>query len=136
VGKHTPGPWEKDHLGTRGHVKAIINDDERATPTVCKYGRDYCAMTIKDEEIEANGHLMAAAPDMLQALKAVQAAITKHAEETGDVIWINPPYQAAAVHESAWERLETVIAKAEGRECIETFDCANGAHADCCPAKQ
>ena len=74
MSKRTPGNWIRDYGASSGHVKAIILDGKRETPTVCKYGRGYCADSIPEEEMKANGHLMAAAPDMLDALKGfVQA---------------------------------------------------------------
>lgn len=106
---HTPGPWHHD-LGSWVYSKVPTQMSD--FDTAHYYGGSLVCESVGN----ADATLIAAAPDMLQALKAVQAAITKHAENTGDVIWIEPPYQIAGVHESAWERLDVVIAKAEGRE--------------------
>jgi len=62
---------------------------------------------------EANARLIAAAPELLNACKAVLAAL-ENADLQGAVLWIEPPYQAPAVHESAQERLQAVIEKATG----------------------
>lgn len=57
--------------------------------------------------------LVKAAPKLLETCKAVLHAI-ESADLDGCVLWILPPYQADAVHESVNERLEAVIAEAEG----------------------
>jgi hypothetical protein len=128
---HTPGPWKKDGAGTSGHVKAIINDGKRATPTVCKYDRDNsgCAVSITDEEIQANGYLLAASPDLLKACKDVLAALEKSTQETGEILWLD--HVLPSVHESAMERLQNVIDDAEGKsetcfDCSEKFDVSTG----------
>ena len=69
MSKRTPGKWVKDFQGTKGHIKALVYSGERETPSVCKYHRGFCADSITEEEMQANGHLLAAAPDMLEALK-------------------------------------------------------------------
>jgi hypothetical protein len=71
MAKHTAGPWVKDYGGTTGHIKAIVDVDGKKTPTVCKYdlGTHGCAPTLSGQEIEANGNLLAAAPEMLAALR-------------------------------------------------------------------
>ena len=69
---HTPGPWVIDYEGTFGHIKAFVGDK---TPTVCKYGTDYrgerhSALVIEHQD-DANARLIAAAPDLLQALEGL-----------------------------------------------------------------
>lgn len=71
--KHTPGPWEKDYGATLHHIKAT--NDKRGTPTVCKYNDSFksggpliVADSLIDEEREANGLIIAAAPEMLEML--------------------------------------------------------------------
>ncbi len=49
----------------------------------------------------------------LTACKAALQAIEKHHLATGEILWLEPPYTAAAVHESVHERLTHVIAEAE-----------------------
>lgn len=71
---HTKGPWLRDsttvyalmHAGWRKGVEQFKN---RFFCGV--YGVRECG----DEELEANARLMAAAPDMLEALQAAQAAL-------------------------------------------------------------
>ena len=71
--KHTSGPWVKDYRGTINHIKAIINEEK--TPTLCRYNDEFknggsplVANSLTEEEREANGLLIAAAPEMLEAL--------------------------------------------------------------------
>ena len=69
---HTPGPWVKDYNGSVGHIKSLweghgfINEKYRKTPTVARY--DVLSITISKEEQEANARLIAAAPELLEAL--------------------------------------------------------------------
>jgi hypothetical protein len=67
--------------------------------------------TAKPPQAFVNAKLIAAAPDLLEACKAVAETI----KDLGP-LWIKPPFQAEAVHESAYERLIGVIEKAEGTE--------------------
>lgn len=86
---HTPGPWDWLARGANaggGHHLYIID----AT------NRKIAALWGKAEEKEANAQLVAAAPDMLAALKVV-------AEN-----WCND-------FTDEWPVIEAAIAKAEGR---------------------
>jgi len=56
--------------------------------------------------------LSARRDELLAACKAVLDALER-ADLCGAVLWIEPPYQAVAVHESAQERLRAVIANGE-----------------------
>ena len=71
--KHTSGPWEKDYGSTEGHIKSIGIPEYNYTPTVCRYKNLYKGdLTVADslsiEEQEANGRLIALAPEMLEIL--------------------------------------------------------------------
>ena len=46
--------------------------------------------------------------ELEQACEAVKHAL-QHNDLKGNVIWILPPHQAAAVHETAWQRLDSVL---------------------------
>lgn len=55
--KHTPGPWKDD-----GHMNVIVETDgTSATQICCVYGRNGIA----------NACLIAAAPELLEALEAI-----------------------------------------------------------------
>lgn len=74
-------------------------------------GKVIANIHLEDAVDLANARLIAAAPELLETCKAVLDAI-EQADLNGTVLWINPPYQAAAVHESASQRLMNVIADA------------------------
>ena len=69
--KHTPGPWVKDFHGSRGHIKSVAPHPKGFTPTVCRY--DTCAKSLTPDEIEANGELLAAAPELAECLRDIIA---------------------------------------------------------------
>ena len=63
----TPGPWKKDYGNTKGHIKSIAPNDKGWTPTVCKYSEfSHLPIDMPFNEVEANGYLIAAAPEMLE----------------------------------------------------------------------
>lgn len=85
---HTPAPW---HLGTGGGIEIFAADDGQV-------------MSMKRPSVEliANAMLICAAPELLEASKALLAVLTKRvAEAPGSVV-------------AARERLATAIKKAEG----------------------
>ncbi len=89
--KHTPGPW-------------VVMPDARHAPRICVDGdKDWpIVVTISghnDAGIRANEHLIAAAPEMIEALKAINDA----------PIWANAAL--IGVH----NKIKAAIAKAEGR---------------------
>ncbi len=84
--KFTPGPWVKDYNGTIGHIKSTGVPERNATPTVARYdafaelytnGRDWPSLPKAEEQ--ANARLIAAAPDLYEALEAV-LGVMKHQE--------------------------------------------------------
>jgi hypothetical protein len=95
--KHTPGPWAWVYDGSSDYSIGEAEDPQaKAVAGVYAWGRDY-------DTAEANCALIAAAPDLLAALKELVAHSSCRA---GDV----PMWQAA----------EAAIAKAEGRDAKET----------------
>ena len=106
---HTPGPWVKDYGATLGHIKTTSPTVADGTPTVARYdiGRQFPDVTfaISIEEQEANGHLIAAAPDLLAALKDLLAAC--------DFDAMGQPFEEGEC--PACDRARAVIAKAEGK---------------------
>ena len=61
---HTPGPW-KQRTGPEG-TREIVGG-RHGLEFVCQYGHE----STSDEIVEADGALIAAAPDLLAALKAL-----------------------------------------------------------------
>lgn len=73
--KHTPGPWELDSAKDGDSRYQIINgqlpkgiNGDFGYPVADTMNRHHC---IAPEEDEANGQLLAAAPEMLEALEAI-----------------------------------------------------------------
>lgn len=111
--KHTPGPWfvvdhSKDEQcmyieSAKDGVASVFTD----TPT-------------RPEEIAANARLVAAAPELLEALKhTLRAFQTLYAEAFAvkrDVIRI-VDIANTVISSQAEINPEKIIAKAEGREC-------------------
>lgn len=98
MSKPTPGPWrivnDYEIFGVTGEIGVINHSSLNA-------------------QAFADARLIAAAPQLLEACKAVLDLLDRLAGD-GAVQWLRPPYCAAGVHESASERLEAVIAQAEG----------------------
>lgn len=112
--KHTPGPWIVDGSYTYDLVVGVGRDDDRllACPGsggAMSWTDRVCTMSWSGGKHDANAHLIAAAPEMYEALKAclVQA----------EGCWMNHygenPEGSAEPEHIATAR--AVIAKAEGR---------------------
>jgi hypothetical protein len=77
VSKHTPGPW---HLGSHGeqynfaHVRAGSDDSAETIAEVFGLYINTGRAGQKNEEAIANARLIAAAPELLAALKACREA--------------------------------------------------------------
>jgi len=75
---HTNGPWQAKHKRTLGDpmVPFLVYDigKEGDPPLACVSNAD---VYMKPDELEANALLMAAAPEMLEALKGAQSALRK-----------------------------------------------------------
>lgn len=96
--KHTPGPWHMGEGNGEGCVFKTGEGRSRFEPQtgtalfpICSF-----AMGWSDEEDMANGRLLAAAPDLLEALRYALGCI-----ESGDTSDMQPVREA--------------IAKAEGK---------------------
>jgi hypothetical protein len=61
--QHTPGPWVYDSFG---HTSFAFNDNREDYSARIEWAPD-----MGDEEVDANARLIAAAPEMLDALQAV-----------------------------------------------------------------
>jgi hypothetical protein len=95
--KHTPGPWESS-------VSIVENAEERVTIRQKKWGGEIIAdMGELEYHNEANARLIAAAPDLLEALEAVESWAL---DRMGRYESMPPCIRSARI----------AIAKAEGRE--------------------
>ena len=73
MSKHAPGPWELTHTE---HVGFRVSDSTG-------WG---VAVVLKDTNDEANAHLMAAAPQMLEALEELEPFLQWLVIEQGDKV--------------------------------------------------
>lgn len=98
--KHTPGPWKIIEGSTCLHVES----EDRAFSTGC--------LCFRDADPWANARLIAAAPNLLAALKATLATL----EEAAALIVADPGHSVgqAAQMEMIRRKAEATIAKAEG----------------------
>ena len=101
--KHTPGPWK---ICWNGDSTAFDNEPfayaldvgPGRTTSICRVRHGACDDEYGGKDaIKANANLIAAAPDMLEALKNLE-------NDDGKAM---PP--------SAWALVQNAIAKAEGR---------------------
>lgn len=92
---HTPGPWHYGLSEGRG-TPCVTSDEAWIAGEIFSGG-----MTRK--EADANGRPIAAAPDLLSALKRLAAAYCD-------------PGNSGSDHDDAVEAAHAVIAKAEGKE--------------------
>lgn len=94
--KHTPGPWRVDE---RLSCAAIATSKGDLTYI---YRHTGIAEAITVDELKANASLIAAAPTLLEACKAMLA------------VYENAPVEITAWWESQISMLRAAIAKAEG----------------------
>lgn len=63
--KHTPGPWR---ISRTSGMEIFINHDQDQPNRVAGYFAEVRRFTSDNEQVEANARLIAAAPDLLEAL--------------------------------------------------------------------
>lgn len=81
--KPTPGPWQMDYPDGWGGVFVESVDATKGKPLIASLYERESAFPPDDEERKANARLIAAAPDLLAALKALEWAVDglEYAEE-------------------------------------------------------
>lgn len=94
---HTPGPWNL-WTGQTGAFEVYVGEPLRGDVIVQRHDWNH-----KAEESKANAHLIAAAPDLLAALKAMRHPDYGTPEDPSELT-----HQARSIADAA-------IAKAEGR---------------------
>jgi len=110
--KHTPGPWmaEQDHKERWGVYCGAYSDE---TPLVAKGSRVWPMS-------EEDARLMAAAPDLLEALRRAVATLGSCSTDVLIPCWNDRPSDVAGRHWGVGEACgfctaRAAIAKAEGR---------------------
>ena len=110
--KHTPGPWEAEW-----HRKYkqwnVFPESGKAVVSVT----DLCGEYSK-EETEANARLIAAAPDLLEALKAIVSNQIRCLEDNPLMKKESRPYPWVEmdIHRSDLDAARAAIAKATGEK--------------------
>ena len=101
--KHTKGPWEDVNLGS-DNIWIIDESGNYIAETI---GADEEGRYIKDdEEREANAHLIAAAPELLEACNTILNRFGGHVRDYEEM---------TAGQKLAIERTVEAIRKAEGK---------------------
>lgn len=105
--KHTPGPWDYDRqLADNGDKSTeMIGRGGHINEAVCIIPHD----DITDagyEEVKANARLIAAAPELLEALKLCKAELRYYPGDTNK--------EGDALIDNAYNAAEAAIAKATG----------------------
>jgi hypothetical protein len=77
----------------------------------------YFDRDVPEAEQQATVNAVLSVPDLVKACKDVLTALQKSTQETGEILWLD--HVLPGVHESAMERLQEVIAQAEGRPVSE-----------------
>lgn len=104
--QHTPGPWRYDPVD--GHIYATSEASPLPAPArVC----DPHADDIDIDEREANARLIAAAPDLLAALRDIYRAARSRDATMGDQIDL---FEARRELRESCERARAAIAAATG----------------------
>lgn len=103
--KHTPGPWH--HQTAFGTIYSQATCVTNAVASVLTK-KNAGGSDVKDAEAVANGNLIAAAPDLLEALKTALSALQSASDS---VAW---HAGLAKQNDSATEAARAAIAKAEG----------------------
>lgn len=102
--KHTPGPWEVYHNG-----KCVGAEDGHILTTEVEGNGA--------EEAKANARLIAAAPDLLEALRMAQENFAPPPDPHCNCLKA-PPCNDCVEHgaeRETWSAINAAIAKAEGR---------------------
>lgn len=100
--RHTPGPWTMLHASSQSESADIVRADDT---------NDRVAMTCPDstEGVEiANGCLIAAAPDLYEALRELNIWFSEAFDK------VDLGHYKADVHKK-FDKAKTAIAKAEGK---------------------
>lgn len=100
--QHTPGPWEAD---IRIAQAIVVDSHGNAVADIARHEFSVTEQSYSDQRIEANAQLIASAPELLSALKALHSCHRAFSESES---W-------TTLDDGARELAEAAIAKAEGK---------------------
>ena len=106
--QHTPGPWVLFNAVDE-YYTSIIPDREDRIFDICHF--HFPVDKIEYAECEANARLIAAAPDMLEALISIQAGLLPYIDESG--------IMRVSLH--CWRDLKSIIESATGLSIEEVL---------------
>lgn len=111
---HTPGPWHEEDLGESGNI--LITDVQGVTVATC-----WRQPLDPPEWVEANARLIAAAPELLEALESAFDILDSIADtllyEEGQPVTFLESREIEDIYNDAISELapfETLIRKARG----------------------
>lgn len=119
---HTPGPWRTGARSCEWNSPSspYLHVDGERGPLIAKVRQWQLRDTVGAQECEANARLIAAAPEMYEALKDLIAAVAhllyacEHHDQSEDVKADFEQWRAMAAPDPL-EAAEAALAKAEGR---------------------
>lgn len=104
---HTPGPWHRN-IKPASKYTCVFAGRNTHVAYVATGG-------LSEDEIEANCNLVTAAPDMLEALKAVKDWMLEEEHLAGKVFGSVPFNYKTTMHKPVvFQKILAAIAKAEG----------------------
>ncbi len=104
--KHTPGPWTARKAPERNAYAWDVEGAQGTVPTIARM-----ALVDRVSEVEANAHLIAAAPAMYEALQMVATTLYDMADSAGDV----PEWNESGELYELSRTVRAALAQAEGR---------------------
>lgn len=102
--EHTPGPWT---LGRTVSGKQWVYGPDGTRVGKAASGR-------RESERDANAHLIAAAPELLEALRTAKRVLFEAWSASQAATTQGLPPSAFVLDRGAWDAIEAAIAKAEG----------------------
>lgn len=111
MSKYTPGPWEVARTAHGEAGLSILYKDRSSNAQWVKWEMARVGLNSRKitEKTEANARLIAAAPDMLEALKKASTQLWASYEVTGGS-------HGDGIGKETAEMIDAVIAKAEGKK--------------------
>ena len=95
--KHTPGPWKVDEISSPPHDRGVFGMDGMIVAKI------YLPLNFNKQQADANACLIAAAPEILEALERL---VTEHKSAL---------YSSLEKRIANWQIAEAAIRKARGQ---------------------
>lgn len=111
--KYTPGPWRADNGQRVGGFAVVHNGEPNPIGLARTVRKSEYTSGISAATAKANAMLMAAAPDLLQALEELDAMYARAWDTTDGGLHFSA--ESVAKFEAAHEKASAAIAKATGQ---------------------